>query len=96
MWGLGGEDAEHHQQKEKIRERAFYLQTINCITILTYVSCSAEKLTEKMRKVNRQMAAEGWSEGPNKWMMDMVGRTGASDAFLDDLKKDGKKKIEPM
>lgn len=53
-----------------------------------------ENLTEKMRKVNRQMAAEGWSDGPNKWMMDMVGRTGASNAFLDDLKKDDQRKKE--
>jgi hypothetical protein len=44
-----------------------------------------------MRKVNRTMAAEGWNDGPNKWMMDLVGRTGASDPFLDDLKKDDKK-----
>lgn len=47
-----------------------------------------------MRKVNRQMAAEGWADGPNKWMMDMVGKTGASDPFLDDLKKkDDKDKL---
>lgn len=42
------------------------------------------------------MAAEGWSDGPNKWMMDMVGRTGHSDAFLDDLKKDDKNKTNPL
>jgi len=52
-----------------------------------------QNLTEKMRKVNRQMAAEGWNEGPNKWMMDLVGRTGASDAFQDDLKKDSKQRL---
>lgn len=52
---------------------------------------TTENLTDKMRKVNRTMAAEGWNDGPNKWMMDLVGRTGASDPFLDDLKKDDKK-----
>lgn len=70
VWGLGGEDAEQRQEKEKLRE---------------------QNLTDKMRKVNRTMAAEGWNDGPNKWMMDLVGRTGASDPFLDDLKKDDKK-----
>ena len=53
-----------------------------------------QRETERRRKVDRGMASEGWNEGADKWMMDMMGKTGVSDEFANDIKairKDSKK-----
>jgi len=42
---------------------------------------------EKRRKVNRANFSDGWETGPDKFLMDMAGKTGAADAFMDDLAK---------
>ena len=47
------------------------------------------RMTEKSKKVNRAAAAAGGAleSNPDLWMMDLVGRTGASTAFRDDKEK---------
>lgn len=49
----------------------------------------AAKQVEGRRKVNKKLAGgDGVFDGPDKWMMDLLGKTGASAAFEDDYKKD--------
>lgn len=45
------------------------------------------KQSERARKVNRAQAAQGWMSGPDKFIMDLLGKTGTSDAYHDELKK---------
>jgi hypothetical protein len=40
---------------------------------------------ESRRTVDRTKFAENWAEGPDKWMMDLVGRTGHSNAYAEDF-----------
>lgn len=44
------------------------------------------KQVEGRRKVNKKLAAGEWREGPDKWIMDMMGKTGASDGYENDHK----------
>jgi hypothetical protein len=50
------------------------------------------KMAERARKVNRAQAASGWSSGPDKFIMDLLGKTGASDEFIDEVNA-AKKKV---
>ncbi len=41
-------------------------------------------VAENMRKVNRALLADGgWEASPDKWLLDLAGKTGVSDVFLD-------------
>jgi len=42
---------------------------------------------EKRRKVNRAQLGDGWESGADKFIMDLAGKTGAADAFLEDVAK---------
>jgi hypothetical protein len=46
-----------------------------------------DKQSEKARKVNRAQASQGWMSGPDKFIMDLLGKTGSSDAYHDELKQ---------
>eukprot|EP01122_Echinamoeba_exundans_P011447 TRINITY_DN4555_c0_g1_i1.p1 TRINITY_DN4555_c0_g1~~TRINITY_DN4555_c0_g1_i1.p1 ORF type:complete len:486 (+),score=67.61 TRINITY_DN4555_c0_g1_i1:490-1947(+) len=46
-----------------------------------------QRQTERARKVNRSQAAQGWMNGPDKFIMDLLGKTGSSDAYHDEIKK---------
>jgi hypothetical protein len=50
------------------------------------------KMAERARKVNRKQAASGWSSGPDKFIMDLLGKTGSSDEFIDEVNA-AKKKV---
>jgi hypothetical protein len=47
-----------------------------------------EKHLEKRRKVNRKMMADGgWENSADKFLMDLVGKTGHSDAYMEEIRK---------
>uniref|UniRef100_A0A6B2L9P9 TLDc domain-containing protein n=1 Tax=Arcella intermedia TaxID=1963864 RepID=A0A6B2L9P9_9EUKA len=46
-----------------------------------------DKEIEKRRKVKKELVMETWDSGPSKYVMDLAGKTGVSDEFLDDVKK---------
>jgi len=48
---------------------------------------SKDKEIERRRKVKKELITETWDSGPSKFLMDMAGKTGASDEFLDDVRK---------
>jgi hypothetical protein len=47
-----------------------------------------QKITERARKVNRKLIGEGgWDTNPDKFILDLVGKTGVSDGFREEIQK---------
>jgi len=48
---------------------------------------SKEKEIERRRKVKKELMTETWDSGPSKFLMDLAGKTGVSDEFIEDVRK---------
>jgi len=46
-----------------------------------------EKEIERRRMVKKEFITETWDSGPSKYLMDLGGKTGVSDEFLEDVRK---------
>jgi len=46
-----------------------------------------EKEIERRRKVKKDFVMETWDSGPSRYIMDLVGKTGVSEPFLEDFRK---------
>jgi len=46
-----------------------------------------EKEIEKRRKVKKDFVMETWDSGPARYIMDLAGKTGVSEPFLEDFRK---------
>jgi len=48
---------------------------------------SKEKEIERRRMVKKELLDETWDSGPSRFLMNMAGKAGAADEFLEDVKK---------